>query len=207
MSAVTAVPIRPIARGSLLKLWIGLALLLAAGAGLAWLGTAPVQRTATASGLQYQVIREGEGAAITSEDMVLIHFVGRRENGEIFANTRGGRPMETATDNFIPGFGEGLKLMRKGAVYRFWIPPILGYQGQVPPTAPFGPEETLVFEIQVVEVGPGMAAIQRQQQMQQLQQQMQSQSGATPAGPNPHGATLPPDAGAPPPQGPPGGGR
>lgn len=199
MSAVTAVPIRPIARGSLLKLWIGLALLLAAGGGLAWLGTAPLQRTTTASGLQYQVIRQGEGDAITSEDMVLIHFVGRRENGEIFADTRGGRPRETATDSFIPGFGEGLKLMRKGAVYRLWIPPILGYQGQPPPTAPFGPDETLIFEIQVIDVAPGMASVQRQQQMQQMQQQMQSQGAAPPAGPNPHGATLPPDGGAPPP--------
>jgi len=191
MSAVTAVPIRPIARGSVLKLWLGLAFLLAVAAGLAWVGTRPLQRTITASGLQYQVVREGTGNLITSEDMVLIHFVGRRQNGEVFANTRGGQPMETPTDNFIPGFGEGLKLMRKGAVYRFWIPPILGYQGRPPPTAPFGPDETLVFEIQVVDVAPGMASLQRQQQMQQLQQQMQGQGAGPPGGASPHGGMLP----------------
>ena len=84
MSEVTAVPIRPLARGAVLKLWLAiLALALAAGA-LAWWGTRPLQRTTTASGLEYQVIQEGEGDTVTPADLVRIHYVGRLENGRIF---------------------------------------------------------------------------------------------------------------------------
>ena len=129
MSAVTAVPIRPLARGSMLKLWLALIVLCVAGGALAWAGTSHVQRTTTASGLQYQVIREGEGELVTSNDALRIHLVGRRENGEIFASTLNAQPEETTPDSFIPGFGEALKLMRKGSRYRVWIPPHLGYQG------------------------------------------------------------------------------
>ena len=193
MSAVTQVPIRPLARFSLVKLWLALLVLALAAAGLAWWGTEAMQRETTASGLQYQVIEEGEGATITAADLLLIHFVGRRANGEIFANTLGQQPVETPPDNFIPGFGEGLKMMRKGAHYRLWIPPHLGYQGNLPPSAPFGPEETLTFDIRVVDVAPGMAAAQRMQQMQQMLQQQQGAPGGSGA----PGESGTPPAGAP----------
>ncbi len=163
--SVTAVPIRPIRKRSVAKLWIGLAVLTLAAIALAWTGTSAQQRETTASGLQYQVIEEGEGAAITPEDVLMIHFTGRREDGTVFGSTVGGEPITTPPDTFIPGFSEGLLLMRKGAKYRLWIPPNLGYQGNVPPTAPFRPDETLVFEIEVVDVARGMAGMWRMQQM------------------------------------------
>jgi len=194
MPAVTAVPIRPLARGAVLKLWLGILVLALAAAGLAWWGTEAVQRETTASGLQYQVIEAGEGATVTSADLLLIHFVGRRANGEIFANTLGQQPVETSPDNFIPGFGEGLKLMRKGAHYRLWIPPHLGYQGNLPPSAPFGPEETLIFDLRIVDVAPGMAAAQRMQQLQQMMQQQQ-QGQTQQQGQPQQGAPPPPPAG------------
>jgi hypothetical protein len=190
MSAVTAVPLRPIARGSVLKLWIGLALLSLFALGVAWWGTRELQRTATPSGLQYQVIREGEGNLITGADVAAVNLVGRRENGEVFADTRRDRPLEVNPDNFIPGLGEGLKLMRKGAAYRFWLPPSL-YRGQIPPGLTTGPDERLVFELQVLDVAPGMAQVQR---MQELQRQMQ--------GANPHEGTGMPTPGAGAPAGP-----
>ncbi len=209
MSAVTAVPIRPLARGSMLKLWLALVVLCVAGGALAWVGTSHAQRTTTASGLQYQVIREGEGDLVTSNDALRIHLVGRRENGEIFASTLNDQPQETTPDSFIPGFGEALKLMRKGSRYRVWIPPHLGYQGTPPPTAPFGPNETLTFDIQVVDIAPGAAQMLQMQQLQQMQQMQQMRGGAGgpggaagpggPGGPGgPHGEAPP---GAPPPSG------
>ena len=175
MSSVTVVPIRPLAKGSVLKLWLALIVLCVAGAALAWVGTGRVQRITTGSGLQYQVLVEGTGPQITAEDALQLHMVGRRENGDIFASTLGQRPQEATPDNFIPGFGEALRLMRNGARYRVWIPPHLGYQGSPPPGAPFGPNETLTFEIQVVDVAPGAAGMLRMQQQMQMQQQLQQQ--------------------------------
>lgn len=180
MSAVTAVPLRPLARGSVPRLWIALALLVAAAAALGWWGTRGAQRMLMPSGVQYQVVREGSGDLISSADIVAVHFVGRHENGEPFADTRRDRPAEVTPDNFLPGLGDGLKLMRKGSVYRFWVPPRL-YQGQFPPGMRFAPNEVLTFDLQVIDVAPGMAQVQR---MQELQRQLQ-------------GDTPPPGAGAP----------
>lgn len=205
MSSATAVPLRPLARGSMLKLWLALIVLGVAGGALAWVGTSHAQRTTTASGLQYQVIREGEGDLITSNDALRIHLVGRRENGEIFASTLNSQPEETTPDSFITGFGEALKLMRKGSRYRVWIPPHLGYQGTPPPSAPFRPDETLTFDIQVVDVAPGAAQMLQMQQLQQMQQmqQMRGGAGGPPGGPGgpssgpggPHGETPPEPSG------------
>lgn len=192
MSAVTAVPLRPLARGSVLKLWLGLGLLVLVAAALGWWGTRGQQRTLMPSGVQYQVIREGSGNLITAEDVAAVQFIGRREDGSLFADTRRDRPLEATPANFLPGLGEGLKLMRKGAVYRFWVPPSV-WRGQVGPNAPFGPDETLTFEVNVLEVAAGMAQVQR---MQELQRQLQGAGGA-PGGPGMPGA-------GPMPEGPPG---
>ena len=190
MSEVTAVPIRPIAKGSLIKLWLGLILLCLAGAGLAWIGTGGVQVATTASGLRYQVLAAGEGPTITSADLVALDYTGRA-NGAVFDSSDSrGQPLVTGTSGMIPGFGEALQLMKKGGRYRVWIPPHLGYNGQVPQGAPFGPNDTLEFDIHIREVAPGMAAAQQAQQMQQMQQQMEA------AGHGGHGAAAGNSAGA-----------
>src|SRR3954471_14373174 len=175
MSAVTAVPLRPLAKGSVPRLWFAVGLLVLVAAGLGWWGTRGLQRNAMPSGVQYQVIREGSGELISSADIVLVHFVGRHQNGEVFADTRREQqPLQATTDNFLPGVGEGLKLMRKGSVYRFWVPPRIWRGPLATQQAPFGPDETLTFDVQVVDVQQNGLAIQRAQQMQALQRQMQS---------------------------------
>lgn len=183
MSEVTAVPIRPIAKGSLVKLWLGLILLCAAGAGLAWVGTSAMQVATTASGLRYQVIEAGdESPLITSADIVQLDYTGRA-NGRVFDSSASrGQPLVTGTSGMIPGFGEALQLMRTGSRYRVWIPPHLGYGGQVPAGAPFGANDTLEFDLHVIQVAPGAAAAQQAQQMQQLQQQMEAAGHAGAAG-------------------------
>jgi hypothetical protein len=194
MSAVTAVPLRPLAKGSVLKLWIMLALMVLAAAGLAWWSTRGVQRTAMPSGVTYQIIRAGDGDLISSADVVTVNFVGRRQNGELFADTRRERPLQATTDNFLPGLGDGLKLMRKGSVYRFWVPPSV-WRAQAGPRAPFDADETLTFDVQVVEVQQGAAALQRMQQMQELQRQLQSGNSAEPAPEGNAAVPAPPAAG------------
>jgi hypothetical protein len=196
MSAVTAVPLRPLAKGSVLKLWIGLAVLLLLAIGLGWLGTRGLQRTVMANGVAYQVIREGEGDPVTAADVAAVHFTGRRENGEVIADTRRDRPLEATPDNFLPGVGEGLKLMRKGAVYRFWVPPSV-WRGQVGQGAPFGPNETLTFDVQVIEIQRDGVQLRR---LQALQQQMQ---GGGPDAMMPGAPGMPGTPGATPPVVPP----
>src|SRR5687767_6446942 len=116
MSA-TAVPIRPLKKGSVLKLWIALILLAIAAAALAWYGTGSLQYQTTESGLQYRVIKEGEGANPTTADIVLIDYTGRLSNGTVFDSTKGKQPAASPVSGFIPGFTEGLQLMRKGGSY------------------------------------------------------------------------------------------
>jgi FKBP-type peptidyl-prolyl cis-trans isomerase FkpA len=187
MTEVTAVPIRPIAKGSMVKLWLGLLLLCLAGAALAWVGTRSMQVATTATGLRYQVLAAGEGPAITPADLVAVDYTGRA-NGQVFDSSESrGQPLVTGTSGMIPGFGEALQLMRKGSRLRVWIPPHLGYNGQVPQGAPFGPNDTLEFDLHVREVAPGMAAAQQAQQMQQMQQQMEA-AGHGGAGGNSAGA-------------------
>lgn len=192
MSA-TAVPIRPIKRGSVLKLWIALALLALAAAGLAWAGTSAHQVLSTASGLRYQVIEEGEGATITPADLVALHYELSLDDGTVVQSTeQTGQPFVTSTQGLFPGFSEGLQLMKPGGRYRLWIPPELGMPPPIPPGAPFDADDTLIFRIQILEVAPGMAAMQ--QMMQQAQPQGAPQ-GAPPAGgggPAPQGQAAPP---------------
>jgi hypothetical protein len=155
--SVTAVPIRPIKKGSVAKLWVGLAGLSLAAAGLAWAGTSGQLYTTTASGLQYQVVKEGEGPSPTPTDIVLVHYTGRLQDGTVFDSSQGKQPVPFPVTGVIPGFTEGLQLMKKGGTYRLRIPPNLAYGaagaggGVIPPNA------TLDFEIQLLDMAPQSA--------------------------------------------------
>jgi len=175
MSEVTAVPLRPIAKGSLLKLGIAVALILLAAVALAYVTTASQVAMAmspeeflasnakqggvvqTPSGLQYQVLKEGNGPKPTPADMVLVNYDGRLLSGKIFDSTRSGgqqkpRPMPVA--GMIPGWTEGMQLMNQGSKYRFWMPPNLAYgetgagQGIIPPNA------VISFDVELLAIAP-----------------------------------------------------
>jgi FKBP-type peptidyl-prolyl cis-trans isomerase FkpA len=185
-----------------LRLWIAILVLVIAALGLAWVGTRGQQIIVTESGLRYQVVQEGSGQTIQAVDLVQLHYTGKLEDGTVFdSSVSRGQPMETGISGIIPGLAEALQLMRKGGSYRIWIPPHLGYGSQVPQGAPFPPNATLQFDINILDVMPGMGAaaeMQRAQQMQQLQQQMQN--GGAPHGPGGPEGALPPGmdgAGAP----------
>ena len=184
MSSVTAVPILPVKRGYLVWLWVGVAFALVIAAALAWAGT---DMKTTPDGLVYQVIRPGKGDAHpTDSDVALVNYEGRLTDGAVFDKSQQPTPMPVAA--VVKGFGEGLKLMTKGARYRFRVPPQLGYGDSPPAGAPIPPGATLVFDVELVDF-LSEAQVRQIQQQQMMMQQMQG-GGMTPGAP-----------GAPPPTG------
>jgi FKBP-type peptidyl-prolyl cis-trans isomerase FkpA len=185
--SVTAVPLRPIKKGSVLKLWLGLALLVLIAAAVAWKGTAAHIYQTTASGLQFRVLKEGVGPHPTASDVTLIQYTGRLADGTVFDSNMGGQPlpMPAADGAAIKGFTEGLRMMRKGGTYRLRIPPQLGYGPTgSPPAIP--PNATLEFDVKLLEFMP--EAVVRQLQQQMMQQQLQ---GAQPGGQGAPGGAVP----------------
>jgi FKBP-type peptidyl-prolyl cis-trans isomerase FkpA len=190
--SVTAVPLRPVKKSWTVTLVVGIVALLAAGAALAWTGTgeqvalsgSPDQFLAwnggragvktTASGLQYQVLAEGkEPSRPTAADVVLVKYEGRLTDGKVF-DAQERAPLELAA--VIPGWSEGLQLMNKGAKYRFWIPPSLGYGDKDVGDGAIPANSVLVFDVELLDFVP--AELIRQQQLM-----MQQQGMAPPAGP------------------------
>lgn len=169
MSA-TAVPIRPIKKGSVPKLWFALAVLALVAAAAAWLGTSSLQYETTASGLQYRVIKEGEGPHPTANDIALIDYTGRLPDGRVFDSTQGKQPAPMPVTGTLPGFSEGLQLMRKGGVYRLRIPPELAYGAEGAGNGVVPPNSTLVFDV----------TLHQFMSMQQLQGMMGGMSGMAP---------------------------
>lgn len=168
MTEVTRVPLQPIRKGSLSKLWLGVAALALAGAGLAW--------SATPSGVQVVEIAAGKGAHPAADDVVLINYVGKLENGKVFDQ---GQRAPLPLGQMIPGFAEGLQKMQKGGKYRLEIPAAKGYGAEAKSNPQTGEvvipaNSNLVFEVELLDFISN-AEFQRMQQMQQMMQMQQMQ--------------------------------
>lgn len=154
--SVTAVPLQPIAKGSLTRLWIGIAAVLVAAAGLAWAGTSSVDS------LGFEVVKEGAGPSPTLEDVVLVNYVGKLDDGKVFDQSQQA-PLPVA--DMVPGFRDSLLKMKKGGEYKISIPPRLGYgaaaRGPIPANA------TLHFDVTLLDFKSKaeIEAMQRQMQM------------------------------------------
>lgn len=107
----------------------------------------------TASGLQYKVIKEGAGKDKPKEtSTVKVHYVGKLVNGEVFDSSRErNQPAEFPLNGVIKGWTEGLQLMKKGAVYEFYIPSDLAY-GAPGRGAKIPPHAALVFEVELLDI-------------------------------------------------------
>lgn len=205
MSSVTAVPLQPVKTSHKVWLWLGVIVAIALAATLAYCGTraavvaryTPAEFLAwnkgqsgvhtTASGLQYKVIEAGEGPVAADQDGVALEIHGKLLDGTEFQpktpmRFQIGQPM-------IPGFTEGVKLMKKGSKYHFWLPPNLGY-GAEPGSQNELADKVLVFDVEMKELVP--AAVIQQMMMQQMMQQQQQGGapGGAPGGPpaGPEGA-------------------
>ena len=107
----------------------------------------------TASGLQYQVITEGKGAKPKSTDVVRVNYKGTLLDGKTFDSTYDrNEPAMFQLEQVVPGWKEGIALMPVGSKYRFWIPSSLGYGEQGTPGGPIGPNATLVFEVELLDI-------------------------------------------------------
>jgi FKBP-type peptidyl-prolyl cis-trans isomerase len=106
----------------------------------------------TESGLQYEVIEEGDGPTPSADDRVSIHYRGTLLDGTEFDSSYDrGEPTEFGVTAVIAGFSEGLQLMKVGSHYRFFIQSSLAYGAQgSPPT--IGPNATLIFEVEMLEI-------------------------------------------------------
>lgn len=109
----------------------------------------------TESGLQYEVLEEGEGGHPGPTDRVRVHYEGSLLDGEVFDSSRErGEPAEFTLDQVVPGWQEGVQLMTRGSRYRLWIPSELGYGEQGTMGGPIGPNATLVFDVELIDFEP-----------------------------------------------------
>ena len=191
MTEVTRVPLQPIAKGSLTKLWLGVAAAILLAAGLAW--------AAVPQGVSVEELQAGTGPNPAPTDVVLVNYVGKLADGTVFDE---GRATPLPLEGMIPGFAKGAVQMQKGGKYLVEIPSELGYgdedkvnpmTGQV--AIPAGSD--LVFEIELLDFMSFQEFQQRMQAMQQMMQ-MQQQQGApgmpqgAPGQPAPQPIPMPP---------------
>ncbi|MBU6267263.1 MAG: FKBP-type peptidyl-prolyl cis-trans isomerase [Sphingomonadales bacterium] len=164
MTEITRVPLQPIAKGSITKLWAGVAAGLLVAGGIAWAANPPMVAVKT--------LTAGAGASPTMEDVVKINYVGKLKSGKVFDQGQGA-VMPVA--GVIPGFSRALQQMQKGGKYTVNIPAKLGYGAAG--AGPIPPNSDLVFDIDLIDY---MNAKQYQQQMMMMQQlqRMQGHGGA-----------------------------
>jgi FKBP-type peptidyl-prolyl cis-trans isomerase len=112
---------------------------------------APADFTTTSSGLKYKILREGEGASPSESDTVRCHYRGWLDDGTEFDSSYSrGEPAEFPLYGVIPGWTEGLQLVKEGGMIELEIPYQLGYGEEGQPPIP--PRATLHFTVELIEV-------------------------------------------------------
>jgi len=196
MTEVTRVPIQPIAKGSLTKLWLGVLLAVLLGGALAW--------AAMPKGLDVDTIVAGEGAYPQEGDMVFVKYKGMlASNREVFDESQDiplpipgvfpeGSPFPIEKDATIEGFYQGLQQMQKGGTYELYIPSDLAYGAEPPQGAPIPANADLIFEIEVVDF---MSREMFDQNLEILQRAMAASQGGLGGPGGPEGAPAGPPPG------------
>ncbi len=184
MTEITRVPIQPVAKGSLTKLWLGVIIAVLLGAALAW--------SAMPKGLSVETIVAGEGPSPTAEDVVFVRYKGTlADSGEVFDESQDvplpvegifpeGTPLPL--EQMLPGFTAGAVQMQKGGQYELFIPSDQAYGAEPPPGAPIPPNADLVFEVELVDF---MSREEFERKLGILQQVMQSNGGPPDGAPAP----------------------
>ena len=106
----------------------------------------------TASGLQYEILKQGTGAKPTATSTVKVHYHGTTPDGRVFdSSVERGTPATFGVSQVIPGWTEALQLMSVGDKWRLVIPSELAY-GARGSGAKIGPNSTLVFEVELLKI-------------------------------------------------------
>ena len=109
----------------------------------------------TASGLQYKVLTPGSGDSPKATDEVTVNYRGTLLDGTEFDSSyKRGQPASFPLNRVIPGWSEGLQLMKPGAKYQLFVPPQLGYDLRSPPGSPIPPGAMLIFEVELIGIKP-----------------------------------------------------
>ena len=107
------------------------------------------------SGLQYKVLTEGNGKKPKATDKVKCHYEGMLIDGTLFdSSIQRGEPATFGVTQVIPGWVEALQMMKPGAEWRLFIPSNLAYGPNGTPGGPIGPNETLLFDVELLKVYP-----------------------------------------------------
>lgn len=192
MTEITRVPLQPIAKGSLVKLWLGVLAAVLLAAGLAW--------AALPSGVEVDVLAEGTGPSPAKDDVIFVRYTGKLADGTVFDQSQDvrlpiqgllpeGSPLPLS--RMIPGFAEGAVRMKKGGKYTLFIPADKGYgaEGQKDQQGNevIPPNSDLTFDVELVDF---MSEADFQRRIEVLQQAMQMQQGQS----GQPGAASPPPA-------------
>lgn len=177
MAEVTRVPLQPIAKGSLAKLWLGVIAAIVVAAGVAWLAMPP--------GVSVETIRAGEGPNPSAEDVVFVNYTGRLEDGTVFDRSEptqlpiegifpDGTPLPLS--DMVPGFTQAMVQTQRGGQYEIFIPSDLAFGSDVPPGGPIPADADLTFNVEVIDFMSRDDFDQRLQTFQQrmMQQQMEA---------------------------------
>ncbi|KUO54398.1 MAG: peptidylprolyl isomerase [Sphingomonadales bacterium BRH_c3] len=172
MSEVTRVPIQPIEKGSLTKLWLGVIVAILLGAGIAW--------SAAPAGITLKELAAGTGESPADGDVAFVKYKGMLDDGTVFDQADSspfppgvfpdGIPMLIQPGQMVEGFYQGLKQMEKGGKYRLNIPAKLAYGDAPPPQSEIPPGADLTFEVELVDFMSQEDAERRFMIMQQMMQ-------------------------------------
>lgn len=106
----------------------------------------------TPSGLKYMILTEGKGKRSTAESEVTVHYTGELLNGQVFdSSVTRGEPATFPLNRVIPGWTEGLQLMKEGGKAVFYIPSNLAYGAAGAPPM-IGPDQDLIFTVELISV-------------------------------------------------------
>lgn len=112
-----------------------------------------VEVKTTPSGLQYEVLTEGDGPMPEATDQVEVHYTGKLIDGTVFdSSVDRGVPATFGVTQVIPGWVEALQLMKAGSKWRLFIPSNLAYGPYGAPGSPIGPNSTLIFDVELLKV-------------------------------------------------------
>jgi len=107
----------------------------------------------TPTGLQYETVKPGTGKVPKATDTVTVHYAGWLTNGTPFDSSyKRGSPASFPLNRVIPGWTEGLQLMKEGGTAKFVTPAKLAYGSRGAPPV-IGPDATLVFQVELIKVG------------------------------------------------------